>query len=322
MITEILTQNGRKITANDAVILRDQARAQGLPDPIHFDPSTGETLIKPRRGSDTLLCQRQAHFYHPSDVREAGLGNEKRDAINGLESMLQRSGDFVEMRKGLLQFRDNKLSLESGFVQPDFDYGLHVLWARKNDGKEYALLVVNRTPQSNDYLNLVKDLGNRQRFSDGLNIEKFLVDGKERVPLGNTIYLATVQVRNNHMFRLNQESPHQSECLMLGDWQTEHLSTLYPEFVYFNPETKGLDVFKLVEFKHGCSYSDYRYAFKEKSPEEAPKYCKKLIPKFENMDRFTLKPFEIKKDLLKGKIKNHPRLYLAQIAPQEQLTLF
>ena len=321
MITEVLTQDGKKISAGEAVRLRDKARALEQEEPSYFDPLTGDTLILPRKGHYTLLSHAEAHFYRPSDIKEKGIGTERKEAIERLEVILRKTGEFTELKKGVLGFEDIEMKVRYDSIKPDFDYGFQVLWARKNDGEEYALLVLNRVPYSEGYLGLLRSLGNRERFEKRNKISKVLIsENGEKQELGTDVYLATVQLKNRHLYRINEEEPHPANSLMLGDWQLKHLSKIYPEFVYFDPAAGTIEAVELKKFKHNCSYSDYRYKFKNKETSEEPEFCQLAISTL--MDRFILKPFEVKKDSLSQDIGEHPRLYLASFAPQLQGRLF
>jgi hypothetical protein len=338
MITEVITREGRKISAEEAVRERDLAIGKGETPSFYMDPETGETVLKPRRGSVTPLTDRQAHFYHPADVNEAGLGNEKGAAVEKLEEMLRESGEFPEMRRGLLQVHDREIGTVHGSMHADFDYGLHVLWAKNLDGDEYALLVVNRTPNSKDYLNLVKGLGNRERFGNGLKIGKRIVNPRtgEAFDIGNDVHLATIQLMNEHMYRQNEEPNHPEGFLMLGDWQSYHLSNIYrpsenkaagkpgdvPEFAYFDPATGTMHTVNMHQEPHDCQYSDIRYSHKGKAvPAGGSEFCRHAEIT-DRMKSFTLEPFEIRKDALRAEIGSHPRLYLARVAPIRQTSLF
>jgi len=323
MIDKVLTQDGQRITADNAIQIREQARKQGKVAPIYMDPATGETVLRPRAGHKTKLSHAQSHFYNPSEVREAGLGTEKRQALASLEQKLAASREFVEFQTGLLSFYDVELAIKHDIYKPDFDYGFHVLWALKEDGKEYAVLVLNRVPNSEDYLNLLKSLGSRQKFDGDLKLRKEIItdDGHSR-ELGNNVYLATVQIKNEHMYRPNNEEPHPDNALLLGDWQAKHLSRISPEFTYIDIETGTVQVMDMEKFTHGCRHSDYRYGFKNKRTPEQPEFCQLAKVKYEIADAMTLEPHELAKDAIKGAIKSHPRLYLARASPTSQGRLF
>ena len=321
MITQVLTEEGKLITIEDALIGWDLSRAMNKPDPIYMDTFTGDTLIKPRKGSDTPLVKRQAHFYHPSKFYEKGIGKERFNAIKTLESILQSTGEFKELDKGMLGFYDLS-ALEHDALKPDFDYGFQVLWAKHNNNTEYALLVLNRVPNSKDYLNMLSSMGTKEESGGELKIKKILIKkNKEKKILGDKLHLATIQFDNRHLYRLNKENVHSKDALMLGDWQSFHLANIYPEFTYFNPEEKSLNNIALVREPHNCSYSHYRYEFKKrKEPEEGSEFCRFALS--EKFHDFALEPFEIKKNQLKGKIGEHSRLYLARFVPLKQIKLF
>ena len=80
MITDVLLSDGRKISAGEAIQLRDSTKEDFIP--IYMDPSTGDTVLKPRKGHKTKLSHARSHFYHPSDIVETGLGSEKSKALD------------------------------------------------------------------------------------------------------------------------------------------------------------------------------------------------------------------------------------------------
>ena len=210
------------------------------------------------------------------------------------------------------------MAMKHDVFRADFDYGFQVLLANKNDGKQYAVLVLNRTPHSREYLSLLKVLGMRNKFEGDLQISKYLVEPSgNKVELNDTIYLATVQMMNRFMYRPNQESPHNHESLMLGDWQAKHLDAIYPDFSYFDPKTNSVRVVELEKHPHNCLYSKSRYSFKGKEYDEeaGSDFCKKVNVKHEADKHLTLEQLDTNKNTLIRSIGTHPHLYLARIVP-------
>jgi len=320
MIDEVITQDGRKISADEAVALRERAKLRGETPPIYMDPDSGETVLRPRKGHESQLSHARTHFYTPSEIREKGIGKERKEAVESLEDILKKSGNFVDFKRGLLEFSDVEANVKYDSMILDFDYGFQVLFAKNCDGKQHALLVLNRVPNSNDYLNLLKSLGNRELFEGEPKIEQRLVEENgEKIEINGTIYLTTVQLKNDHLFRLNTEEQHPKNAILLGDWQSKHLSTIYPEFVYFDKDAKKIEVVNLKKFPHSCLHSGYRYGFKNKEvPKEGSEFCRLANSVYGKMDSFDLKPLEIKKDSLKSQIGNHPRLYVSRVIPSLQ----
>ncbi len=314
MITRVLTQDGRRISAEEAIRIRDRARKSGEEEPIFIDPQTGDTLIKPRKGHSTLLSHARAHFYHPSNVRERGIGTERREVISRLEEILQRQG-FHDFRAGVVVFRDIESALRFD-ASVDFNYGFYVL-SMQGDDKNYAVLVLNRVPNSRRYLNFLRYLNDTTTFEGKPRIRKVLVneDGEE-TELGK-VYLATIQVKNRHLYRPNMEEGHPQGYLMLGDWQIEHLSRLYPEFVYFDPSECLLENVRLEPVEHSCSYSFCRAEFKGGTNNF---FCQ--LMRTEPLGNFSLEPHVIRKNELSSYIGNHPRLHLARFRSERQGRLF
>jgi hypothetical protein len=311
MLHNILFE-GRIVTNDDEISsLAEHAIASrtGKDSYDYIDPSSGVTLL-PRAGSDTSLKHSRAHFYHPAELHEQNIGHEKRKVLKTLEAMLASSGDFSDFHTGILSFQDE----ESREYNIDFNYGFQALLARKSDGKTYAILALNRVPNSSDFLKLIKSLNHHDMQT------RLLLDKEGKLVVDEPIYLAAVQLRNEHMYRPNKESGHPSAAIMLGDWQAKHLSQIFREFVYL--EGNKIDAVNLKKFSHDCSYSHNRYRFKNQAAAEESDFCQKAVSRYGLLERFTLEPYEVRKDSLAEKIGSHPRLHLANVVPAMQLGLF
>ncbi len=309
--------------AGQAVILRDQARARGQPDPIYIDQETGETVL-PRKGHTTRLSHAENHFFHPSKERTSSSSKRMSKALDSLEDALKDTGNFTDFKKGKPYFKDYSLELKtSSWFLCQGSYDFHMLFARNKEGNQYGFLVMNSVPNSDKYIALLKMLSNTKNFEDGPRIQKQVLEKSGVVrDLDDKIHIVTVQIKNKHLYRPNNEARHPENAITLGDWQVKHLSALYPEFVYFDPKTKKLEVVRLERFPHQCSYSNYRYAFKNQTPprRQGPLYCQQAIPAFEGQ-HLTAEPLKVKQNSASEAIGKHPPLYLARLTPHQQMNL-
>lgn len=322
MIKNVLGPDG-KVTADTACDMRDSARRNGESDPIFEDPVTGNS-VWPRRGYSGPLGHRQAHAYFPPEETREDVLLERRKAVDSLEELLKTNSglDASTFMRGQIVFHDQEQRIQYQNLN-SFTYDLSVIVAKDYQGDQFAFLLVNRTPLISDYLRLLTDLGNRDNFPTGEKSPKItnhlITEDDSTVDLSKTLYLATIQLKNSHMYRPQPEY-HGGSFLRLGDWQAMHLSKIYPEFVFFDAEKKTMQSVLLKLKPHQCEYADSRYRTEFRVPKSA--FCQQAESPDGALSDFTFEPYKLKKNSTADAIGNHPRLYLAKIKPQNQLTLF
>lgn len=322
-ITEALGRDGRLRPIVEALAERDRARADRLEEPLFCDPATGEELLA-RSGSYTPLVKRGAHFYHPGEMEERRIAQETLRTLTDLEMRIQANGNFVDCRKGLLEFNDLEMEYGLGSHRSFFNYGFDAVWAKHNSGEEYALVVFNRTPHSADYLALLKTLSDGRKSGSEKRIQNYVLAEGQRKRIGDKINLATVQVKNEHTYRRNTESEHPADCLLLGDWQLRHLLNIYgSRMAFYNLERGAIETYRFRQFPHSCGWSGARYRHKSKiMPREGPEFCQAARLEKSMETSFSLERFEAPKDSLAEALGSHPRFHLAQFTEQRQGCLF
>jgi hypothetical protein len=239
-----------------------------------------------------------------------------------LEQMVRSTGDFHDITQGLLTFTDVELAVVHDH-RNRYDSGFHVLYGVK-DNKEYAMVLLNSVPHSDTYLMMVKMMNDNSRYEVQRNDRKILKTDDGDKELGDKVHLATIMMKNDRLYRPNQEPGHEQGFLMLGDWQAWHLAEMYDQFAYFDPEAGTIDVVRPERKPHTCRYSEARHSIKKGHvPAGGSEFCVHAEPVNEGMQKFILEPYEIAKDqLAPTRVGNHPRLYLANVAPQRQGSLF
>lgn len=317
--SDVTLLDGTPVTPQEAIKMRNDN-----PDAKFWSNNYAEFVnpVRPsRRPHDSVVRETQAHYRGLSESA-SGSGKKKKEALGKLERILESTGDFHELNKGLVEFRNQNNELLYDVPSHDWDHGFAVLHGKHKDGKEYAFVVLDGTTPSGPYFQFLNSMGDRTQYLEDRsvpNIKKTLVTDGRKKELGKDVYTSTVLIKDAY-FAENKRPGHEDGHMMMGDVLNQVISRLYDDELVFL-DTKEEKLYKVTApaGDHSCDYSKNRARMKGGAPGQ---YCRKF--EMEEMTSPEIVTHDINKNALRSQLGQHNHLYLAKIrqSAAKQMRLF